>query len=360
MIRAAAIRTRRAAAGGREQVRGKAVPEEKRRTGGSILILTLWSLFFLAALAVSISSYVEANLGLARQARGRMRGHYCALAGIQKALQTALADTNGWDGSGEQWYSNEDLFRKGKCGPGYYSVINVHPGEETSVTNFGLADEEGRININEAGRSLLEAMWRVLGKADTATATELAESVIDWRDSDDDMLTHGAENDYYSALNPRYECHNGKFSATLELLLVKGVGVEVFDRVEPYITVFGDRKVNINTASAEVLACISEAAGNDGGVSASLGAKIAEFTSGGGVIREPGVRTAVKELTEQAGLSSKESKALSRGFFGYIKINSGFLRGKSRGWAEDGRDPDAEIEFVLDRQSGKPVFWREY
>ncbi|MEN8262387.1 MAG: type II secretion system minor pseudopilin GspK [Nitrospirota bacterium] len=43
-----------------------------------------------------------------------------------------------------------------------------------------------------------------------------------------------------------------------ELKLIEGIDKKTFDRISPYITVFGNGKVNINTADVPVLVCLAE------------------------------------------------------------------------------------------------------
>jgi DNA uptake protein ComE-like DNA-binding protein len=52
---------------------------------------------------------------------------------------------------------------------------------------------------------------------------DIANSILDWMDPDDEARPNGAETDYYSALTPPYHAKNGPLNSLEELLLVKGV-----------------------------------------------------------------------------------------------------------------------------------------
>src|SRR5947207_2464686 len=52
---------------------------------------------------------------------------------------------------------------------------------------------------------------------------DIANSILDWIDPDEDTRSNGAENDYYSTLSSPYRCKNGPLDTLEELLLVKGV-----------------------------------------------------------------------------------------------------------------------------------------
>jgi DNA uptake protein ComE-like DNA-binding protein len=52
---------------------------------------------------------------------------------------------------------------------------------------------------------------------------DIANSILDWIDPDDEPRTNGAESDYYESLSPPYQAKNGPLDSLEELLLVKGV-----------------------------------------------------------------------------------------------------------------------------------------
>ena len=82
---------------------------------------------------------------------------------------------------------------------------------------------------------------------------EIADSILDWRDDDATPQSLGAEDFYYQGLELSYESKDAPFEVLAELLLVKGVTAEVFQGLEPFVTIYTDGKVNVNTAPREVL-----------------------------------------------------------------------------------------------------------
>jgi hypothetical protein len=90
-----------------------------------------------------------------------------------------------------------------------------------------ITDETGKLNLNTADRATLVAFFtQVTG--DSALAEELADSVLDWRDSDDNPNPQGAESDYYLSSPQPYRAKNAPFDSPYELLLVKGMTRELF------------------------------------------------------------------------------------------------------------------------------------
>lgn len=91
----------------------------------------------------------------------------------------------------------------------------------------------------------------------------IAASTMDWLDRDIEPTGfEGAEDDFYLGQAPPYRTANQQIQSISELRLVKGMTPEQFARLEPFITALPVRteatRININTASAEVLAAIGE------------------------------------------------------------------------------------------------------
>src|SRR5207342_1622287 len=88
----------------------------------------------------------------------------------------------------------------------------------------GVIDEGAKINLNvlmqldPSGARLLAALLLLPNMT-----PEIANSIVDWLDSDSTPRDGGAEDDYYSSLAQPYHCKNGPLESIEELLLVKGV-----------------------------------------------------------------------------------------------------------------------------------------
>jgi general secretion pathway protein K len=104
------------------------------------------------------------------------------------------------------------------------------------------------------------------GAGDFRIDYSIVPSIIDWIDSDDEVTTlplikhrnRGAESGYYSRSSIAHECRNAPVEAVEELVGVKGMSPEVLELLRGYLTVYGDGKINLNSASGFVLASLSE------------------------------------------------------------------------------------------------------
>lgn len=108
-----------------------------------------------------------------------------------------------------------------------YSVLARLP-EPDKEPIFGLADESARLNIN--GLSLEQEDREVARQRLTQLprmTDHIADSILDWMDSDDEPSEYGAESSWYASQRPAYRPRQGRIQSLHELLLVRGVTPEL-------------------------------------------------------------------------------------------------------------------------------------
>ena len=219
---------------------------------GSALVVTLLIVATLTGLTLAFSEESGTELSLAGFAGDGYRAYQIARSGINFALGRLEQDEDkGMDSLREEW-----------------SLLGVHGFPENSPGEFsisgGVIDENGKINvnslINEKGEvdeqiaGQLGRLFKVLGLDEN-----LVNPILDWLDPDDEERLHGAETFYYRSLEDPYECANTYFLSVGQIFLLKGFrglqrfGEEGQKRLLDYLTIYSDGKININTASGEVL-----------------------------------------------------------------------------------------------------------
>ena len=237
---------------------------------GVILIASLWIVAILSLFAVTIGRQASVSLRLASYDVDKRKAYFIARAGMMRALsEKAIGYKTGLssdiDAFSQPWINNKDLFLRRAFGAGYYTVgyeylLPERSGKKSPML-YGLMDEQSKININIASEDTLKNLL-IYFDIDENIALSIAGSMMDWRDEDDKVassqrgLLYGAENFYYQGLPSSYSCKNAIFDNIYELLLVKGVTVDILSKIKPYITVYGNGKVNINTASEPVLTAL--------------------------------------------------------------------------------------------------------
>lgn len=310
---------------------------------GSVLIIVLWSLFFLSALALAIDGYIRPRLDLGARLLRKARVHYYAEAGVKEAMLIIGKDAEAeYDCLNDAW-----------CGAGGNPEKTLPGG---GAFTLELIDEERKVNINKASYDTLKNLFEIAGEVSSQDAEDLADSVIDWRDEDDDARDNGAEDGYYSIRHPGYDCKNKDFELLEELLLVKGMDRDVLDKVRSRITVHGQGAVNINTADAFIFECLGMTEELAGKIISIRGAGAADhiFDNTGEILED------IKDFEEEGlDLSAEEisqlNKVLAKGLFGTRSDN--FL-GRAVGKLQN-RPDSASITFVYDRNEKKIKYWKE-
>ncbi len=335
---------------------------------GSVLILVLWVLFFLVTLTIAVGSHVAAAISAAERLWIRTESRSLAEAGAHQALAVAMRQTNAWDGVAEgAWNRDEAFFADVPVGDGFCSIYHTEVGRNGSiVTNVGIVGEDGKLNLNailadknEPTKLALGVLLASVGDLDAEESQAIAAAIEDWVDEDDEILTGGAENSYYTSLSPPYECANAPMRCISELRLVRGVDCELYERLVPYVTVYGSGHVNMNCAPEPVIAALAEAFSTrepDPDACASLAEKIADFRRAGGAFRtDDDFRTPPEELEltgdEQSLLGGIPPSGLDR-------ISSAF-RGVASGVVGEDGNSGMSVEFVFDTRTGLFVYWNE-
>jgi general secretion pathway protein K len=120
-------------------------------------------------------------------------------------------------------------------------------------------DLQGRFNLNNLVKEgqpdarSLKRLRRLLIRLELDPG--FAEAVLDWVDNDS-RATYptGAEDEDYLGQEPPYRAANTLMVSPSELLLIKGMTLEAYRRLAPFVATLPVRTaLNVNTASVEVL-----------------------------------------------------------------------------------------------------------
>lgn len=251
--------------------------KKAKNKSGIIIIIVLWILIILTALVVSLGRSTSVELALTKNAIGKMKAKYLAWAGLIYAINEVRKDSEDSTSSlNDPLYfcaipmntdvSVEKIFDNIELTDGTFT-IGYHPLDRDAETFYhGLQDEERFLNINAIDAQTVRVFTElvVLLGFDEEVARTAAYSIVDWVDDNDDLShqSYGAESEYYSGLPKPYLPKNRPFDSKAELMLVRGIDQQLFEAIEPYITVYppGEAlKVNFDTASAIVLKAVMRA-----------------------------------------------------------------------------------------------------
>ena len=172
------------------------------------------------------------------------------LYGVESWSQQFLADDrrdNEIDHNGEDWATR----------------LPPLPVEGGQVQGF-IEDLQGRFNLNtlnqsgDLGKLARERFARLLRQLELNP--EMISTIQDWLDTDIEVrFPAGAEDDFYLGLDPAYRTANQNMLSPSELLLLKDLDKEIYEKLQPFVTTLPENtSININTASVELLMSLAD------------------------------------------------------------------------------------------------------
>ena len=216
---------------------------------GTALIIVLLFLLLLTTLQLENLSRGNKTLDMMETNYRYFQALSLAYGGIQYGLRILSQDEDlKIDWLGEEWAK----------GPFFWK------GEKVRVW---IEDEDRRVNVNRLKKGNVqekrERLEQLLELCDYFhTSYSLVPSLLDWIDGDKEVTVlpfiegenSGAEEEYYSLLNPPRRVKNAPLDVPEEILLIKGMDEEAWSRGwKNVVTVWSKGKVNINTTDFPVL-----------------------------------------------------------------------------------------------------------
>jgi len=269
--------------------RARSLAPAEPREHGIALVIVMISIFVLTILAGGFAYSMKVETRLARNANSETELEWLGRSGIEKARwilgeQLKIAQ-EPYDGLDQVWAGGQGGI--GTSNSALASVqLNIEvPNGRADIT---IIDLERKANINTATEAILQQALMVMN-VDAGEMTPIVNCILDWVDLDDTPRIQGAESDAYQNLIPNrpYSAKNGPLDDLSELLMIKNISPELYygtsatnyqqqtyrpqgGRFAPGVqagptfsvgltnlfTPLSDGKININTASAEVLQLI--------------------------------------------------------------------------------------------------------
>lgn len=186
-------------------------PSLRARKQGSVLIIVLWIALGLVTVALLFGHSAMLEF---RAAENRTAGWQAEQA-IEAGLRYAVHLIQNMETPGA--LPDLETYEAGPVAVGeaqFWFVGRANPAFNLETPFFGLRDEAAKLNLNTATREMLEALPYM--------TPQLAGSIIDWRDEDDEPSENGAESIAYLLRNPPYEAKNAPFDSVEELRLLIG------------------------------------------------------------------------------------------------------------------------------------------
>ena len=189
----------------------------------------------------------------------------------------------------------------------YNYMLSISNGKMHSL----VTDEQSRLNINALDVQTIAGLLEKKALLTKEPAQEIAYNIVDWRDEDNERPELNLINNedlYYELSGMPYKPKNKPYELIEELLLVKGVTQSMLDDIEPFLTVYGNGMVNINTCSKSVLEIL--------GLDSAVAGKIISYREGMKLSSDKSDKyfesldSIIPDLKEVVGLIDEEESAV--------------------------------------------------
>ncbi|TIH18115.1 hypothetical protein D0S45_06055 [Marinifilum sp. JC120] len=225
---------------------------------GFALVVTLWVMAILSIMAASFSYEALCETKVESWKSQDSRAYNLARGGVHRAAGIIRKHARDPVHSiTDKWFSGDSLYKDIKFGPGYYSIVRpdavvTKKSKKAELLQYGLIDEESRLNINVATMDQLQGFPTV--------SNVLAANITLLLTKKRGNSTKGAPPSVVMAKGQV----DGPIRSLDELLQVKGMTRDILygpsgsdgggkAGLARYLTCFSSGKVNINTAGKEVL-----------------------------------------------------------------------------------------------------------
>ena len=239
-----------------------------KNQNGVALMVVLWVLVLLIALATEFAFSMKSEVNTTRNYKEDIQAYHLAKAGIQMAMAEILYPST-FHASHQDFglvmgvSSKESERRSTKLDKtAYRNSIGHKIKLGSGLITYSLQDENSKIPINKITRNTLVKVLTSAGVDSKAKKDVIADSILDWMDSDKNHRLNGAENDFYQNLTPPYFAKNAPIENLDELSKIRGIDEKILYGTNQrkglinFFTTYNVKSVNPNTASPEILSII--------------------------------------------------------------------------------------------------------
>jgi general secretion pathway protein K len=210
--------------------------------------MTLWVMIFLVIVVTSFSLSTKWSIASTANFKQEAEAYYLALSGYDMALNYLMNDSDPQ----RDFIDQNGTFHVDTDHEPLPEKISLYNGD----IDIKISDEQARLNLNMISPDRLRRLLQYAG-VENDVQDEIVDSLADWLDPDELHHLNGAESDYYKEFG--YPSKNRPLDTVEELLLVRGFSGELLNgsdtgkALSPFITVYGNNAMNVNTVGEEVM-----------------------------------------------------------------------------------------------------------
>jgi len=239
-----------------------------KNQNGVALMVVLWVLVLLIALATEFAFSMKGEVNTTRNYKEDIQAYHLAKAGINMAIAEILYPSSFHASHQDFGLIMGDSTKESGRGPtksdktAYRTSMRQEIELGSGLITYSLEDENSRIPINKITRNTLVKVLTSAGIESKEKKDVIADSILDWIDSDKNHRLNGAENDFYQNLIPPYFAKNAPIENLDELSKIRGIDEKVLYGTDQrkglinFFTTYNVKSVNPNTASHEILSIV--------------------------------------------------------------------------------------------------------
>jgi hypothetical protein len=177
--------------------------------------VVLWSIAIASVIVAATQMVTWRTTVLGQSAIGRVQARWAARAGIERIIATLASHTETPDADDPMAIVRDLEFDwTGTLESGSWDIRHVAEGEEFR----GPLDLHSRMNVNSITKLQLGELPEM--------SIDTVDSILDWRDEDEEVQGIGAERSFYEGRDLGYIPRNAPFKSITELELVAGAWPE--------------------------------------------------------------------------------------------------------------------------------------
>lgn len=178
---------------------------------GMVTLTVIWAIAIAAVIVAATQVVAFRQAAIGRESLSRVQARWAARAGVETMIAIMEWHTLNPDAADPKALIRDlEANALGEVETGTWDIRHFIDGREWA----GPMDEHAKLNINVASRGQLEAL--------PGMTLDVVDSIMDWRDADDEPQGLGAERAFYMNRDLGYAPRNGDFRSIAELELVAG------------------------------------------------------------------------------------------------------------------------------------------
>jgi general secretion pathway protein K len=195
-------------------------------------MLVMIVIFALTVIVAAFAYSMKVEMRLAQVTDYDVQLEWMGRSGVELAryaLSMKCAGQEGVDSLNQFWAGGTSMcsndlpaipLKDFPLGNGKISVT-ITDMERKWPINFVADPKNPKLDVLQ--KAVMEA-----GATDPSASSTIVDSILDWVNPNPDSHFNGAETEYYSRLDPPYNCKNGPIDDLTELLLIKGVTPDIY------------------------------------------------------------------------------------------------------------------------------------